>query len=223
MSNERKTGRVIGGMSGTQTSKQLGILILDGSGSMEDEITLNRTKAQDVDDAVKELIDTLKNSTNKANFYLAAVAFDRNTKIILNTTHVPSLNANASYNPTVGLGGETSIYEGLVAANKIADDFLKGETEGGLEHSVVFIVMSDGIDMTPEKTIPYAENLNSQFPKKQIASAYYCKLGETEKEAEETLIKIAFNDSDKGKRFKQPKSGMELRLFLKESMGMANR
>ena len=80
MSNERKTSRVIGGMAGTQTSKQLGILILDGSGSMEDEITLNRTKAQDVDDAVKELIDTLKNSTNNANFYLAAVAFDRNTK-----------------------------------------------------------------------------------------------------------------------------------------------
>jgi len=59
---------------------QLGILILDGSGSMHGTGSGNLTKAENVNMAIKDLISRFQASINKANFSFAIITFsDKNS------------------------------------------------------------------------------------------------------------------------------------------------
>jgi uncharacterized protein YegL len=101
---------------------QLGVLVLDGSGSMTDSSASgNQNKAEAVNSAVRELLSLLKISNNKKNFSIAIVTFDSTARIHTNTTPVEEIDDLGDYNPLNGHGGGTNIQIALEEARKIVE------------------------------------------------------------------------------------------------------
>lgn len=129
-----------------RTCEQLGLLVLDGSGSMSDPDAHERgTKAEAVGKAVQELVGRLQNSTRKQDFWIALIAFANNVEIRLQPKPVTDIDVSGmGADPYIG--GLTAIGDALFAAGQMVDDFLT--KKGDLPRSVVIMLMSDGQNMT---------------------------------------------------------------------------
>lgn len=125
-----------------QTFHQLGILVLDGSGSMIAKTVDKITKAQAVERAVKGLLSKLAESGVAANFSIAMVTFGTTATLHTPPTSVTTIDRQANYDPMVGHGEGTDIEVGLRLAQKVASEF-RADAES-VPRSVVVIVMSDG-------------------------------------------------------------------------------
>lgn len=166
----------IGKVDQAPTFLQLGILVLDGSGSMNELTAKKITKGQEVSNAVRDLISRFKASTLKNNFRLAVVNYDHSAKIVMDISKIQSIDDNKSFDPTIGMGGTTSVAEGLKIAKQLAETFLSTKEEGGLNMKVLILVISDGLDMTEQETVSVANSLKSN-PSIQIASCFLETLG----------------------------------------------
>ncbi len=159
-----------------RTFHQLGILVLDGSGSMSGH------KAREVANAVNALLDRMSRSRMKNNFSFACVMFDNSPTTILTPTELTQLDySKIDFNPYNYKGGGTEIYNALAEAERIAKDFLRGAEEAHLPHSVVILLMSDGMCFRPDATKQRAE-LIKQDARIKIACAYF-SYGESESQA----------------------------------------
>src|SRR5579864_501127 len=99
----------IGPITGTKTFEQLGILVLDGSGSMKSLGESGRSKADEVNIAVRSLISRLMASRRKDNFQLAVITYDNTVNSNrLPPTPVTQIDSTADYSPLHGHGGETA-------------------------------------------------------------------------------------------------------------------
>src|SRR5690606_21003034 len=85
------------------------------------------------------------------------------------------------FNPLNGKGGGTHIFDALNEAKKIAEDFLANATADGVKHSVVMLLMSDGLCFQPETTIAVANSIK-QNKQIDIASAYFAEIGKSDRE-----------------------------------------
>lgn len=148
-----------GRMVASKTFEQLGILVLDGSGSMSEQTAQHISKADAVTQAVNDLFSRCKQSRNKNNFSFAIVNYDHRSIVKMQPTPVKDVDDHGDYNPMEGLGGATYISKGLEDAEKIAKDFLSQSQEGGLARSVVIVIMTDGVDMTEAETTSVANRL----------------------------------------------------------------
>lgn len=176
-SQDRGVRRAPKGMSVPKTFDQLGILVLDGSGSMGfGESARKVTLAQEVSTAVKDTFTTFKASAQKKNFSFAVVYYDDTAKVELPITEVKDLDDMRAYDPTTGMGGTTSIAAGLKEAQKLAEDHLKGQTPGGIEKTVVIVILSDGLDMTEQETVAIANQLK-QNSKVLLTACFFETLG----------------------------------------------
>lgn len=168
----------------TSTFKQLGILVLDGSGSM-DEMTVGKlTKAQAVSIATKDLFSRFKSSRIKNNFSFAIVNYDHRAKVAMQPTEVKDIDEFAEYDPTKGLGERTFISEGLKEAKKMAEKFMAQATPDGLPYSVVVLIMTDGVDMTQPETISVAKQLR-EMPGVTVSGCFFETLGADKKAMDE--------------------------------------
>lgn len=131
----------------------LGILVLNGSGSMEEQTAQHITKADAVNCAVNELFSYFKASRHRNLFSFAIVNYDHRSIVRMQPTPVKDIDDHGNYNPMKGLGGGTYISEGLKHAKKIAEDFLNQSQIDVLHRHVVVTIMTDGIDMTESETI----------------------------------------------------------------------
>lgn len=166
------------------TYKQLGILVLDGSGSMSEECLGNLTKGEAVSKAVSNMFSRFKESSIKRNFCFSVVYYDNTSKVRMGVTEVDDIDDHASYNPLDEMGGATFISEGLKSAYKIAKDFLSQQKPGGPKHSVVIVIMSDGVDMKQDETKRVAEDLK-KIPSMTITSCFFETLGALEEDMHE--------------------------------------
>jgi len=66
----------IGPITETKAFEQLGILVLDGSGSMSETGISDQPKAEEVNQAVRGLMSRLRNSRQRENFLLAVITYD---------------------------------------------------------------------------------------------------------------------------------------------------
>jgi Mg-chelatase subunit ChlD len=87
-----------------QIFHQLGLLVLDGSGSMAEKVEGRMTKAEAVNVAVRELLTRLIASKNRKDFSIAIVTFDDEADIHTPVTRVyddagNSIDDNADYDP----------------------------------------------------------------------------------------------------------------------------
>lgn len=171
--------RVVIKVAQPQTFHQLGIVVLDGSGSMSEPTASKITKAEETSGAVKNLFSRFKISSQRSNFSFAVVCYDHEANMSLDITPVKDLNANDDYNPLALLGnrgGGTYIHEGLRVANEIAERFLQNDEQGGVPHKVIIMLMSDGLDMQEQKSLGTANQIK-QNPKIQIACSFLKTLG----------------------------------------------
>jgi len=184
----------IGEVTESKTFHQLGILVLDGSGSMAAIGDGNISLADSVNRAVREFLGYFKNSSIANNFSFAVVTFDNNSKIHTTTTELKKVDDFADYNPMNGHGGGTYIGGALEEAEKLAIDFLNMPEASSIPHDVRVIVMSDGLCQAPDQTKIVADRLKLN-DKIMICSSLFmqaAKAGEAEiGQAKTVLAEIA--------------------------------
>jgi uncharacterized protein YegL len=101
--------------------EQLGILVLDGSGSMSEPDAQGRgTKAQAIGEAVQNLMKKLKASSRRQDFWLSLVIFDNSVEVRLVPTSVADIELSGVETDPY-LGGETAIGDALYTAGNMAE------------------------------------------------------------------------------------------------------
>lgn len=217
MAEQKRIIPAVGPMKTPAIFNQLGILVLDGSGSMEETTKGNITKAQAVNDSVRNVLTRFKRSRYVKNFSFAVVTFDEQAKVHTPTTAAIDINDDGDFDPMRGHGGATNIGGGLIEAKRIAGDFLrKGPRDTS---SVVIIVMSDGRDCEcgvgdPEQTLRIAEEIKSN-PGITICSTYFAAIDGQDQSEQDHLMKIA---SDPSKHYKTVSDAESLRAFFMASL-----
>lgn len=186
---DRERAMDVGIVMTPQTFSQLGILVLDGSGSMEAEAVGKMSKAQSVNYAVREMLTRFRVSRHNRNFAFAVVAFDERASVHTSITPAADIDDNADYDPMRGHGGGTDIGAGLREAQRIADEFLR-TAPGDIPSSVVIVVMSDGLDGDTDGSLRLAEEIKRN-PAITICTTYFGEVGAVEPEAQDHLRALA--------------------------------
>lgn len=211
-----------------QTWYQLGVMVMDGSGSMtlpyaeDEEVGLGggavRTKAQATDDALKAFVTRLKESHNASNFGLSFVFFNDQVTHQREPKLVEELDAGDSYNPTShGIGG-TAIHSGLDAAGAIIEKFMREGAAREVPLSAVVVLMSDGEDRAdPGKTAEAAKRVKN-LPSTKLTSCLFATKGQPA--VGETLLQEV---ASAPQFYQRAYSTEQLRSFFMESLTTAGR
>ena len=200
----------IGPITETKAFEQLGILVLDGSGSMQAPGETGQPKAGEVTQAVRDLVSRLKHSRLKENFHLAVVTYDhRVNKDRLLPTPMTQVDEMADYNPLNGHGGETAIGDALEAAGEVAEDFLAGQTS--IPRSAVIVLMTDGQNNRGKDAVDVAEKIKGGGKRIAICAAGYGKGGDLD----ELTLKRLVNEP---LGYKHTYNAEELRQFFEASV-----
>lgn len=201
-----------------QTFHQLGVFILDGSGSMTDSATGNQTKADAVNTATRELISRLQISSVAQNISLAIITFDNKSEIHTNITPINDIDSFADYNPLNNHGGGTDLEVALKDAKAIVDIHMQNgklpENEG-IPHSVTIVVMSDGA--SGGNPIAEADKIKEAYEQKvQICAAYFSgKNGDSYAEQGKALLQSIVSNPN---LYATVYSAEQLRKFFMSSM-----
>lgn len=107
-----------------QSFCQLGLLILDGSGSMEGPSLNGMTKADAVNDATRGLCTRFKASSQRKNYQMGFVSFASEGRVLMEPMAVADIDDNASFDPRHQNGTDTFIGSGLQVAQCLAEEFL---------------------------------------------------------------------------------------------------
>ena len=219
---------------------ELGILVLDGSGSMRAaEPGTGLSKAQAVElhlvgqgqGEARSLLQRLKDSTRANEIQLSVITFDHRVRRALEPTPVTRLDPGAlKLNLLENHGGMTAIGLALEEAAQVARTFLEGEQEG-VPRYVLILLMTDGKEEGPQTNDPNANPVTVASRIKEsardkrgrpdivIAAAAYGQDAD-----EETLRKIVTSPLTEGTSFfKRVNSGEELREFFMASMQVVER
>jgi uncharacterized protein YegL len=192
-----------------KTQEQLGVLILDESGSMEDIDARGEVKAKAVARATKELIQRLKTSRRKDELFLSIITFDNDVELRQAPTPVSEIDVEMSLDPVINRGGMTAIGDALDLGHQVAEGFLQNEQEG-LPRNAIIILLSDGCNNSgthdPKATAEKIRENNGIV----IATASYGN------DADRDLLQEIASDSDK--YFSEPKNGDELRDYFLSSI-----
>lgn len=216
--NEMSLGRI----EAPRQFSQLGVLVVDGSGSMTETTAGNITKAQATNNAIRELFTRFKVSRVARNFTFAVVTFDGAPSVRLQPTEAgPLLDDNADYDPLVGHGGGTNIYAALEEADRIVSGYLAQAPAGGVPHSAVILVMSDGCCSEPSRTrqVVSAIKGGANAGRVRICAALFARVGQADAAGEALLRDIA---SDPIMGYKTVYDGETLRGFFEASLAAAS-
>lgn len=201
---------------------QFAIIVPDGSGSMAEMAAGNITKAQATNNAIRELLTRLKASRVASNFKVAVIPFDDKPEVRLQPMDVgPALDDNDNYDPLIGHGSGTKIYLALEEAAKLADEFLATAPSGGVPHSVIILLMSDGECEKPAQTRAVADRIKkgTNGSRITICSTLFATVGK-KGSAGEALLKDVANDPVMG--YKTVYDGETLRGFFEKSISAAS-
>jgi uncharacterized protein YegL len=216
------TPLTIGKIESPRQFGQLGVLVVDGSGSMTESAVGNITKAQATNNAIREMFTRFKASRVAKNFSFAIVAFDDKVSVRLPPTDVgPFLDDNADYNPLQGHGGDTRIHLALDEAERLANDFIASAPAGGVPHSAIILVMSDGNCGEPSATKASAARIKTgpNAGRIRICSTLFARVGNTDAAGEALLKEIA---TDPVMGYKTVYDGETLRNFFERSISAAS-
>jgi uncharacterized protein YegL len=197
---------------------QLGILVLDGSGSMEDNAKMNISKAESVNIAVRGLLGRLKAGDSSDNFSFAIIMFGNDVKEHTPITHLSHIDDNDDFDPLIVDGSNTKIYLGLSEAVNYAETFMRNAPIGSVPHSVLILLMSDGVSENPAECIEIANQVkNNPQLKATIACAYFGTIGANDPEAQELLQQISSGSN----YYKTTYNDEDLRRFFEASISQS--
>ena len=200
---------------------QLVLPVLDGSGSMTEQARGNISKAQATNMAVRELLTRIKISGVAQNFTCGVLTFDHTVKERLAPMPIAGVDDNDSYDPLAGHGGGTRIFLALEEAERVVDGFLQQAPEGGVPHSAVIVLMSDGCCSRPDlaRTIAHRIKTGPNGYRVTIACTLFATVGNTDVAGEALLKEIA---SDPVKYYKTVYDAETLRAFMLASASAAS-
>jgi uncharacterized protein YegL len=162
--------------------RQLGVLVLDGSGSMtlpvEGVKGFNGAKAEAVSMAVRELFTRFKASDKKESFSFSVVSFHERVSHVMEPTLVEAIDDYADYDPTSHGSGGTFIGAGLERALEICEKFF-ADNQNDLPTSAVVLLMTDGECSAPERTGRIAARLTAN-PRIKLAAAFFATKGQAQ-------------------------------------------
>ena len=205
------------GFQGSLAYKQLGVLLLDGSGSMKMNTPELITKAEAVSKSVSEFFEKMKQSTISNHFCFAIVNFAKTSQRMLDITETDKLDTNAKYNPVIDETGiETYLYTGLEEAEKIIKPFM--EAKDDCIRSVVLVIMTDGMDMDMDKAKTTMRQLKETYGDKlTVTASFFNTMGLRENEKKKIMDFLGELVTDPSK-CRKITSGEELRTFFIASM-----
>jgi uncharacterized protein YegL len=188
----------IGEIQSPQSFHQLGIFVIDGSGSMTEKTTGSLTKAEAVNLAVKETLTRFKVSRKKNCFSFSVVAFGDQAKVATNIQKATDIDDYADYNPLQyfnnGTGSSsTNIASGLTEALEIANIFINTK-ESNVPHKVAIVLLTDGMCNYEKETKRIADEIK-QYPGIQIFCCCLEGIGDSKPDAMTLLQYIATNPS----------------------------
>ncbi|MCB0537155.1 MAG: VWA domain-containing protein [Bacteroidetes bacterium] len=148
------------------TWKQLGVFVLDGSGSMELDAQMgNLPKADALNMAVKETFTRFRESSKAKSFYFSIAYFGGDAKNGMPLTNGKDLDIFGDYNPLGKVDNrDTKIGLGLDKAKDMVQEFLAKEAVENIPHSAVIVILSDGMSEV-EHTKKIASELKAMYPK----------------------------------------------------------
>ncbi|MCC6458910.1 MAG: VWA domain-containing protein [Saprospiraceae bacterium] len=207
-------------VSASRTFHQLGIFVLDGSGSMEEDAEGGVSKADAVNIAMRDLLTRFKVSKKRRNFSFAVVTFDTDAVVHTPITDADTIDDNGNYDPLTNHGGGTHIHEGLRIADQIATNFLSQASPGGVGHSVIILLMTDGLCQEPTESKQLADRIKKgpNAGKITICTTLFSQKGTSDQGAKDLLRIIA---SDHVMGFKEVYDAENLRAFFISSITAA--
>lgn len=165
--------------------RQLGLLVLDGSGSMTTPLhepdgsipgLPARSKAEGVDGAVRDLLNRMKASRKASNFSFGFVSFHTEVSDERPPRDVTTIDPGTeTFDPTASGSGGTMIASGLERARVLVEQFFATDAQLGVPLSAVVIVMSDGACGSPQRTLAVAEQIK-QLPNTSMACCYFADM-----------------------------------------------
>ncbi len=204
--------------SQAKTFNQLGILVLDGSGSMKVKSKGFKTLAEHVETAVTQFVDWFKTySSIKSNISLAIVTFDDIAKEHTSITPIVDMDSSRSFNPILEHGNGTEITHALEEAYRIAQQHLNHPEAANIPHSVVILLMSDGLTNRAEQAIQTAEEIK-QNPKITICSTYFENPHPTAEEFKNEAINVLKGIASGPEYYRDTADAEELRQFFISSV-----
>ena len=170
--------------------EQLGIFLLDGSGSMDEIGENNCSLAENVNRTFKDFICFFKDSSIKEEFQIAVINFDYEATVKVPRTPLVDFDDFGNFNPRDQAKDNpgTDIGEGLRKAKEIINDYFNEPNPDQYPRTVTIATLSDGMCQRPESTIEIAKELNAD-PRITIS----CCLFTTPKREKESLNKDVKN------------------------------
>ena len=153
-----------GELTAVKANEQLGIFLLDGSGSMDDIGEFNISLAENVGRVFKDFVSTrFKTSSIKEEFQIAVINFDYEAVVRVPRIAVTDFDDFADYNPRDESKDNpgTFIGGGLLKAKEIIDDFFAQPNPDEYPRSVVIAILTDGMCQLPKETSQIARELDS--------------------------------------------------------------
>lgn len=198
---------------------ELGIMTMDGSGSMLDMAAGKVSKGEAVNQAIRSTLSRFKVSSQKESFDFAMVAFSDRATIRLQPTPATQIDDLEDYDPTHGLGGGTNIWTGLEEAEHLANDYLAREVPGGVPHKVCLVLLSDGGCSNPGQTQAVAERIKTgpNGSRITIATVFLATIGQVDTQGEQLLRSVASSPTLTANAY----DCETLRKFFTRSMSMS--
>lgn len=193
---------------------------LDFSGSMSEQAAGNLTKADSVGVAMRELLTRLKASRARRNFSFGYVSFDTGVRPQLPLTAMDAVDDNANYNRLSDHGGGTHIFAALEDIEQQLAEYFATAPVGGVPHSAVVLLMSDGCCAKPDKTREMANRLKAVYgPKLTLACCLFATIGSPDVAGQQLLRDVC---SDPNRYFKTVYDAESLRGFFQASVSAAS-
>lgn len=123
---------------------QLVVFVLDGSGSMTFPGKTGKSKGEEVEIAVKDVIKRLQSSKNKNSFDLAFYAYADESVEMLPKTVIPEINLLENLNPCdfIDRYQHTKLEETLLEVKELTERYLTEHNEKNAQALV--LILSDG-------------------------------------------------------------------------------
>lgn len=205
-----------------QTFHQLGILVLDGSGSMSEKGHNNLTKAQEVEMGMREMFSRFDASRVKNNFSFSCIKFDTSATVSLPPTPFKDVDYfSEDFNPLNGKGGGTHIFEALIEAQRVAEQFLNNAPQGGVRHSAVILLMSDGMCFEPQTTIDVSNKIKN-IGGIDLACAFLTEIGVSNEETNDAKSLMQIIATDPIRYYSTVYDGESLRKFFEASISQSS-
>tara|TARA_R100000935_G_scaffold58869_1_gene98822 strand:+ start:4567 stop:5325 length:759 start_codon:yes stop_codon:yes gene_type:complete len=123
---------------------QLVVFVLDGSGSMTLTGKTGKSKGEEIEIAVKEVVKRLYSSKNKTSFDVAFYAYANESVEMVSETSLPSLNFAESLNPCDYIEFDDSTYlkETLLEVKDLTESYINQNSNKNAQALV--LILSDG-------------------------------------------------------------------------------